>query len=76
MISPESRKLLEELGKTQFGRALIEYLNDEMEEIADVRNSKTWEETLGRQIALGVIDKLFTFMVERNVVDKSKNRYT
>lgn len=76
MISPDSIKLLEELGKTQFGKALREFLDDKKTEIGDITKSKSWEETLGRQHALTLIKDLFYFMKEKEPpVDKKKNPY-
>lgn len=74
-IKPEHIKLLEELGRTQFGAALRAYLEDEKESIRDVRNSSSWEDTLGRQMALQTIDRLFNFMKEKTPVVKKKNPY-
>lgn len=76
MISPDSIKLLEELGKTQFGKALREFIEDKKAEIGDITKSKSWEETQGRQYALNLIKDLFYFMKEKaEPVDKKKNPY-
>lgn len=74
-IKPEHQKLLEELGRTQFGIALRAFLEDEKESIRDVRNSSSWEDTLGRQMALQTIDRLFNFMKEKAPVVKKTNPY-
>jgi hypothetical protein len=75
MIKSETKKLLEELGRNQYGKALREFLNEKREEINDIRSSKSWEETLGRGFALELIDTLFVFMTEKKEVSRNKNNY-
>jgi DNA topoisomerase IA len=76
MITPENKKLLEQLKTSPYGRALNEYLQENLQEILDIRSTKSWEETLGRQFAAKVITDLFSMMEEKPLVDKKKNMYT
>lgn len=76
MIAPQYKELLGQLGATAYGKALIEFLNEEEARISDVRNSKSWEEALGNQIALGVLDKLFAFMGEKRKANRNPHQYT
>ncbi len=77
MINPEERKLLEELPKTQFGVVLAKYLKEETEKIRDIHNCTSWEETLGRQHADKLVEKLFFFMEKKEeVAQRGKNTYT
>lgn len=75
MASPEIIKILKEMGGTQYGNALQVYLEGEYSKIADVRNAESWEETLGRKLAVKVLDELFNFMRIEGTVKSSKNIY-
>ena len=75
MITPQSIKLLEELSRTQHGRALREFLDEKYVEIGNIMESKSWEETLGRQFALNLLKDLFAFMEEKKHTEKTKNQY-
>lgn len=75
MISPDNLKLLEELGKTQFGVALREFLTEKLGEISNVKNSKTVEDLLGNQKAISIIEDLFAFMREKKTPTKKKHEY-
>ena len=59
MISPDQRKILNDLGKTQYGFALRKYLKEKYEKINDITSVTTWEETLGRQYALKLLKRYF-----------------
>lgn len=75
MISVEHKKLLSELKHTQYGVALKIFLESELEELSDITTSKTWQETVGRQKAVRMIRRLFSFMEEKKTTDKTKNQY-
>ena len=62
MISPDQRKILNDLGKTQYGFALRKYLKEKYEKINDISSVTTWEETLGRQYALKTLKEIFSFI--------------
>ncbi len=75
MISPEHKKLLEDLNKTPYGGALKAFLFEELTIIKDVRNAKSWDEAVGNQRATAIIEKLFDFLEERKSVTPKKNSY-
>ena len=62
MTKEERTKLLGELGKTSYGKALKEYLLIELKDVDTVVGVKTIEESRGREISLGIIKRLFSFM--------------
>lgn len=69
-------KLLSELDKTPYGKVLRSFLEEELKELNDISKAESWEDTLGRQKAVRIVNKLFSFMnKEVNKVDKSKNQY-
>jgi hypothetical protein len=75
-IKPDTRKLLEELAKHHYGRALRDYLETAILELKDVTKAKSWDETLGRQLAVKTLEDLFGVISEKkSPVDKSKNQY-
>jgi hypothetical protein len=76
MISPESRRLLEELSHSSYGKALREFLDERFAEIGNIRASKSWEETLGRGFALTLLEELFSFMGEKSSTTNKKTPYT
>lgn len=75
MISPDKLKLLQELKNTPYGVALKEFLTEKNNELNDVNTCKSYEEVLGRQLALKTLKDLFSFMERRESIDKSKNQY-
>ena len=75
IIKPETKKLLQELGRHQHGYALKTYLNDALKELNDVRKIESWEETKGRQFAIKVIEDLFNFMADTKEQKKQGNQY-
>lgn len=76
MITPENKKLLEELNRSQYGYALKTYLNEKYAEIGNILDTQTWEETQGRKFALVLLKDLFYFMEEKkNSQEKVKNQY-
>ncbi len=76
-IKPETKELLEQMAKTQYGRALMEFLDENYSEIGNIMETKSWEETLGRQFALNVLKDLFYFMEEKKKGPEQKpNQYT
>jgi hypothetical protein len=77
MISPETRRLLEDLGKSPYSRAIQDFLDDELANIDTVRGVKSLEESLGREIALNLVERLFSFMKRPNPQrSKNKTSYT
>lgn len=67
-MKPESKKLLEELPRTTYGKALQEYLDEEVAKIDTVKGAKglSHDQLVGREIALEIVEKLFYFMGQAN----------
>lgn len=74
-MKQENKKLLEELSHTSYGIALKEFLDEEYSLLDDVSSCTSWEDTLGRQKAIKVLDKLFAFMGKKGIDTKQKNQY-
>jgi len=74
-MTDQQKQLLKELRKTNFGRALDAYLAEEMTKIGNIDNCTSWEDTLSRQHALELINRLFYFMQDNKPVEKKKNQY-
>lgn len=74
-MTEDNKKLLEELSKTSYGKALREYLEESLKSISDINTCSSWEDTLARQKAVIVVRKLFSFMEEKSLDNKRKNQY-
>lgn len=75
-MKPEDKKLLEDLSRTSYGKALSTFLDIELKDLKNVSNAKSWDDTLGRQHAVRIIERLFSFMQEKKIVEKSKTDFT
>lgn len=77
MVSQETKQILNDLGKTQQGKILKEYLSDKYKELNSVLKVKSWEETLGNQKALLVLKDLFSILEDQEKRDtiKDKSQY-
>jgi hypothetical protein len=75
MLKQETRGLLEELSRSMHGKALRDFLQDRKETIGDIKLCTSWEQTVGRQFALELIDEIFKFLEEKKQVDKIPNQY-
>lgn len=75
-LTEEQKELLRQLPKTSHGIALQGYLDDKYAEIGNIQDTKSWEETLGRQFALTLLKDLFYFMGSPKTDDaKKRNQY-
>lgn len=72
-MTPEKYQLLKELWSLNHGKALREWLDLRMAELTDVKNCKSWEDTLGRQHAERILNDLFSF--KETEVSSNKIRY-
>lgn len=77
MISPENKQILVDLGKTNQGKVLKEYLSEKYKELNSVLKVTSWEDTLGKQKALVVLKDLFSILDDEKKHDtmSSKSRY-
>ncbi len=76
MISPEKAELLKSIKQTPYGKVLEEYLLEKFDEIGNILDSKSWEETQGRKFALILLKDLFAFLEPKKPSEKKKNQYT
>lgn len=65
MNKEERKKLLEELSKLNYGRALEDLLDEELEKLKNQRYT-TLDKYLARDMAEDIINSLFTFLEKRN----------
>lgn len=77
MITPEQKQVLNDLGKTQQGKVLKEYLSEKYKELNSVLKVISWEDTLGKQKALIILKDLFAILDDEKTRDimKDKSRY-
>lgn len=75
-MTQDNKQLLQDLARTSYGKALSEFLGEELSILKDVNNAKSWEETLANQKASKLIEKLFNFMLEKKTVNKDKTSFT
>lgn len=75
-MTPENKQLLQDLARTSYGKALSEFLGEELSILKDVNNAKSWDDTLANQKASRIIEKLFNFMQEKKTTDKVKTTFT
>lgn len=76
MQLPEQRELLRELARSMHGKALKTYLEDQYKVIGDITSCTSWEQTIGRQFAIGVLKDIFSFLEEKPESKKTPNQYT
>lgn len=77
MITQEQKQVLSDLGKTQHGKVLKEYLSEKYKELNSVLKVTSWEDTLGKQKALIILKDLFVILDDEKTRDimKDKSRY-
>lgn len=75
-MKPETKKLLADMAKTHYGRALRDFLDVHYASIGNIMESKSWEETLGRKFALTLLRELFAFMEEKKNTGVDRSQYT
>jgi hypothetical protein len=76
MIDPKAKEVLEQINSTPYGKALQEFLDDQLTELNDVTKCTSWDDTLGRKYAVGVIENLFNLIkVKKTPPQNNKNNY-
>jgi hypothetical protein len=58
MIQEEFRNL----AKSDFGKVLMNFLDEEIKEMTDIAKIKDYDELLGKQEAVKILRKLFSFL--------------
>jgi len=74
-MTGEHKKILQDMSKSQYGKVLEIFLKEELDSIDDISSCKTLKEMEGRQFAIKLINKLFSFMQNRNTTEREKNQY-
>jgi hypothetical protein len=75
MLQPQYKELIEGMSKTVQGKALQEFLIEEVAKLNDVSTINSFEETLGRKRAIEIINKIFSFLKEKKVDGSSRTSY-
>ncbi len=76
MPKEERKKLLETLSATAHGRALRDFLEEKIDEIKDVENCTSWEDTLGRKYAVKMLREILSFLSDKKEDKRTPNQYT
>lgn len=75
-MTEETKNMLAELGKSDFGDALREYLNEELEKLkGDIDSVEDWPDILGRRKARKIIKEVLYFLEPRQPKEPNKNQY-
>jgi len=53
---------LKQLATSDLGRVLVEWLDDQIVQMADITKIKTFEEMVGKQEAVKILKELFGFL--------------
>ena len=75
-LDPRNRELLQQLATSAHGKALKDFLDEKYAIINDVTTCTSWEHTVGKQLALGVLKEVFAFLEEKKTVDRNPSQYT
>lgn len=75
MQEEQIKTLLAELPNTAHGQAVRTYLSEKIDELDSVSDCKTWDETLGRQNAVKIMEELLRSMNIPRIDKKKKNQY-
>ena len=76
MTFEDRQKLLKELGSSSYGEALREHIREALDEVGDVEQCTTWEDTLGRKHAKTFLSGTFSFLYKKEAPTSSRNQYT
>lgn len=76
MISEQTKKILSEIHATPYGRALEEFIEDQLTEFNKVQLCKSWDEVLGKQYAILSFEKLFSYIRPKPTAGGARNIYT
>jgi hypothetical protein len=76
MTQEEKQTLLAELAKSAYGEALREHIADALEEVGDVSNCTSWDDTLGRKLSKDFLTKTFFFLDKNETTKTQRTQYT
>lgn len=75
-MDEQIKKIIQvDLPNSHFGKALEEYLADEIQRMCDITTATKWEEVLGRQEAVKILKKVFRFLNTENIKPTGKQKY-
>lgn len=70
------RETLKQMKNNQFGEALRKHLEKLYEELGDVENCTSWEDTIGRKHAKRFLRESFSFLDKPDIQKSKRNQYT
>jgi hypothetical protein len=72
MNKEERKKLLEDLAKLNYGRALTDLIEEELSKIDTVDGITSLEEAIGRKYAVKTLNTIFSFLEKRSPHNNTK----
>jgi len=76
MIDSKTKVVLEEIGASEPGKILKEYLDEKIKTMkGDVDSVESWEDILAARKAKAIIKEVFYFLEPREQIKKEKNQY-
>lgn len=75
-MTEDIKKMLIDLGKSDYGDALKDYLEEKLRLLrGDIENVDSWEDILARRKAKKIVKEIFYFLEPEKVEPKEKNQY-
>lgn len=75
-MNEDVKKMLLELGESDYGDTLREYLDERLEAMeGNLDSVENWEDVLGRRKAKKIIKEIFYFLKPKRIEPKEKNQY-
>jgi len=62
MTKEERNKRLENLARSEYSKALLEFLQEKINIMSDINTVKNWEELVGKQEAVKILKEIFRFL--------------
>lgn len=72
-----NKSQLEQLAKSDFGKVLIDYLDEKIKEMTDITKIETQKELTGKKNAVKILRELFSFLKKEreNKPEPKKTNY-
>jgi len=74
-MKTETRETLLSMKNSVYGKAIKEFLEENLEKIGDINSCESWEETLGRKYSLRLLKDLFAFLEDKPEKQSKANPY-
>ena len=74
-MKQETRETLLGIKNSAYGKAIREFLEENLDKIGDINSCESWEETLGRKYALRLLKDLFSFLEDKPDKQSKTNPY-